>query len=153
MSKQSTFTRSNRLAHLIAKIGKGKVDRTALGGSATADGNAQVNVSYWETTYQSGQLQSMAVVNPVDSSQMIFNLYVGILSADQNTVYTAGWGIPEINNDQPFSPGVGLANAVWTDIFDPSKYGTTVTAEIYGVVGTLDNEQIFLFTTPVTLGS
>lgn len=144
---------ARRKASALQKLGKGKLDLTALRGSTAVDGNNQVQVSLWTTTYQDGQLQSFVVVDPVDPSQMIFNLAVGVLSADQKTIYTSGWAIPEIHNDQPFSPGVGLANVVWSDLFDPSKYGKTVTATIFGVVGTPDNEQTFSFTKQVNLDS
>lgn len=135
----------------LQKAGTGKLDLARLRGSSAADGNEQVKVSVWTTTYQGGQLQCFAVVDPVDPSQMIFNLYAGVLSADQSTVYTSGWAIPEVHDEQPFSPGVGLANVVWTELFDPAKYGKTVTAMLYGVVGTPDNEQTFSFTQLVNL--
>jgi hypothetical protein len=127
------------------QLAKRKADLTALRRSITADGNSQVNVTYWVTTYLDGELNSMAVVDPVDPGQMVFNLYVGILSEDQSIIYTSGWGIPEINNDQPFCPGVGMANDVWTTFFDPSKQGSIVAVEIYGVVGTPDHQQSFSF--------
>jgi hypothetical protein len=142
-----------KASSILDRIGKGRMDPAARRGSVTANASDQVKVTYWTTTYQQGQLQSMAVVDPVDPTQMIFNLSVSVLSADQSTIYVSAWGIPEINDDQPFSPGVGLATAGWTDLFDISKNGLTVTAEIWGVVGTPDNEQIFQITTLVNLTS
>jgi hypothetical protein len=129
-----------------------RIDFKALQSRAAGSGgNDQVKVTQWETTYANGQLQSFAQVDPTDPKQIIFNLIAGVLSADQSTIYTAGWAIPEIGGEQIATPGTGLVNLVYSDLYTPSM-GTTVTAALTGVVGTPGNEQWFSFTKVVILG-